>query len=232
MSNVFADLYPVVRTYMARRCFGQEIDLEDENIRNHLRDPILQRGIARYLARKISELTAEKREVEFEEARFKLSQTLPFVWRRRHLQCDHTIFNYVATYNDFESDFAKFLNECPDIPRFAALAESFTRFRVDYLSPSGAIKFYYPDFVAVQKDEDGTLVHWIVETKGRKYENLPYKEASVREWCRKVSAQVGEDWHYVRVDQIVFESRKYESFADLLSAIQLPSGTMDEGKLL
>ena len=232
LSNVFADLYPVVRMYMARRCFGQEIDLEDENIRKHLRDPILQGGIARYLARKISELIAEKREVEFEEARFRLSETLPFVWRRRHLQCDHTIFNYVATYNDFESEFAKFLDGCPNIPRFAALAESFTRFRVDYLSPSGAIKFYYPDFVAVQKGEDGTLVHWIIETKGRKYENLPYKEASIREWCRKVSAQVGEDWRYLRVDQLIFENQEYKSFADLMSAIGTPGSTADATKLV
>jgi type III restriction enzyme len=148
------------------------------------------------------------------------------------LQCDHTIFNYVATYNDFESGFAKFLDSCPDIPRFAALAESFTRFCVNYLSPSGAIKLYYPDFVAIQKDEDGTLVHWIVETKGRKYEDLPYKEASIREWCRKVSAQVGEDWRYIRVGQLVFESQKYESLADLLSVIEALSSTANEDKLL
>lgn len=232
LSNVFADLYPVVRTYVAKRCFGQEIELEDENIRNHLRDPILQQGIARYLARKIGELTAEKREIEFEQARFRLSETQPFVWRRRHLQCAHTIFNYVATYNDFESDFAEFLDDCPDIPRFAALAESFTRFRVDYLSPSGAIKFYYPDFVAVQKCEDGSLVHWIIETKGRKYESLLHKEASIREWCKKVSAQVDEDWRYIRVDQIAFEGQKYKSFAHLLFAIETLNAPANEGGLL
>jgi type III restriction enzyme len=145
LSNVFAELYPIVRTYVAERCFGKKIDLENEDIRNHLRAPMLQQGIAKYLAR----------EIEFEEEDFKLSDTQPFVWRRRHLQCEHTIFNYVATYNDFESEFAKFLNQCPDILRFAALAEHFTRFRVDYLSPSGAIKFYYPDFVAVQKVKNG-----------------------------------------------------------------------------
>lgn len=232
LSNVFADLYPVVRTYVAKRCFGQEIDLENENIRNHLHALILQQGIARYLAKKIGELTAEKREIEFEEARFRLSETQPFVWRRRHLQCAHTIFNYVATYNDFESDFAEFLDDCPDILRFAALAESFTRFRVDYLSPSGAIKFYYPDFVAVQKCEDGSLVHWIIETKGRKYEGLLNKEASICEWCRKVSAQVDEDWRYIRVDQIDFEGQKYKSFAHLLFTIEPPGGPADEGGLL
>jgi hypothetical protein len=57
----------------------------------------------------------------------------------------------------------EFLDEVPDIVCSAALAESYTRFRVDYLSSSGAIKFYYPDFVAVQETAEGE-VNWIVET--------------------------------------------------------------------
>ena len=219
LSNVFSELYPIVRAYVGERCFGQKIDLESEHIRNHLRGPMLQQGIAKYLARKISELTAERREIEFEEAKFKLSDTQPFVWRRRHLQCEHTIFNYVATYNDFESEFAKFLNRCSDITRFAALAEHFTRFRVDYLSPSGAIKFYYPDFVAVQKGKNGKQINWIIETKGQVYEAVAHKEVSILDWCKKVSAQVGEKWHYIRVDQKFFGDGKFKKFSDLVDFI-------------
>ncbi len=132
------------------------------------------------------------------------------------MRCNHTIFNYVATYNDFESDFACFLDKCPDIVKFAALAEHFTRFRVDYLSTSGAIKFYYPDFIAVQKGKEGQIVNWIVETKGRAFENLPNKEASIREWCKKVSVQRNEAWKYIRVDQSSFEGQECEYFAELL----------------
>lgn len=219
LQNVFSQLYPIVRTYILTRCFGQEIDLDDEGIRQHLRDSILQQGIAKYLARKIGELTSEKRKIEFEDRSFKLSDTKPFVWRRRHLQCKKTIFNYVATYNDFESDFARFLDVCPDILRFAALAEHYTRFRVDYLSPSGAIKFYYPDFVAIQKSGKGKFVHWIIETKGQMYEDVSYKEASIKDWCKKVSAQVNEDWRYVRVDQKLFGDRNFSTFEDLLRVI-------------
>ena len=219
LSNVFAELYPIVRNYVTQRCFGRKIDIEDKNVRIHLQNPFLQRAIARYLASKIGKITSEKRTIEFEEPQFKLSQTKPFVWRRRHLRCDHTIFNYVATYNDFESDFANFLDKCTDILSFAALAEHFTRFRVDYLSAFGAIKFYYPDFVATQRDENGKVVNWIIETKGRKFENLPNKEASIREWCKKVSAQVNETWKYIRIDQSDFESQKCECFADLLHSL-------------
>jgi type III restriction enzyme len=224
LSNVFAEIYPIVRAYVENRCFGRKIDLEKENIRNRLRDIILQQGIAKYLARKISELTSEKREIEFEEEEFKLSDTQPFVWRRRHLQCERTIFNYVATYNDFESEFAKFLDRCPDILRFSALAEHFTRFRVDYLSPSGAIKFYYPDFVAVQKGENSKEINWIIETKGQIYEAVAYKEASILDWCKKVSAQTGNTWKYIRVDQKVFADGKFKKFSDLIDLILGKSG--------
>ena len=54
------------------------------------------------------------------------------------------MFNYVATYNDFERRFAGFLDRAEDVLRFSSLGtteqgESGTQFRVDYLKPSGAI---------------------------------------------------------------------------------------------
>lgn len=188
-------------------------------MRSYFFDLALQRGIARYLAKEIGNLVSEKRDIEFEERDFKLSDTAPFTWRRRHVQCDHTIFNYVAAFNDFESEFAQFLDSCSDIPRFAALAEHFTRFCVDYLSPSGALKRYYPDFVAVQERDDGSVVHWIIETKGRKFESLPHKEASVHDWCMRVSAQVDQKWRYVRVDQASFQPEIHADFKSLLNSI-------------
>jgi len=215
--NVFSKLFPIVNSYVEKRCFGKEIDLEDENIRNHLRDPNLQQGITQYLAKEIGLLTAVKRDVQFEDAKFKLSETKPFVWRRQHLTCNKTVFNYVATYNPFETAFANFLEECSDILKFAALAEHFTRFRVDYLSPSGAIKFYYPDFVAVQRINKTKLVYWIIETKGRIWEGTESKDASMKYWCERVSAQVKEDWQYCRINQSYFDSKAFKYFQDLLS---------------
>jgi type III restriction enzyme len=144
----FAQPYPLIRTYTVQRCFGLAIDIDRAEIRAHLRFPLLQDGIARYLARKLGELTAEKRTIEFENAAFKLSHTTHFIWRRNLplLACRKTVFNLVATYNDYEQAFARFLDRCPDVPRFAALGtteqESGTRFRVDFLKPSGAIGFY------------------------------------------------------------------------------------------
>src|SRR5439155_6047877 len=148
--------------------FGTVVDVDDEAIRSHLRRFELQEGITKYLARKIGELTVEKRTLEFENAGFRLSDTKPFTWRRNlpPLEARRTLFNYVATYNDFERRFAEFLDrKAPDVLRFASLGtteqgESGTQFRVDYLKPSGAIGFYHPDWVVVQKTKGGDM-NWI-----------------------------------------------------------------------
>jgi len=60
-----ADLFPIVRQYVLQRCFGKVVDLEDTKIRDYLRAVLVQEGIANYLARKIAELTAEKRAIGF-----------------------------------------------------------------------------------------------------------------------------------------------------------------------
>lgn len=142
LANVFSELYPIVRKYVANRCFGQVVDVDDEKIRSHLHRLDLREGIAKYLARKISELTVEKATLQFENADFQLSDTKPFSWRRNlpPLVAKHTVFNYVATYNAFEREFAEFLDDAKDVLRFASLGtteqgESGTEFRVDYLKP-------------------------------------------------------------------------------------------------
>ena len=87
-----------MRDYVAARCFGKTIDIEEETLRSHLARLEIQEGIAKYLARKIAELTLERRASEFEKADFKLSQTKPFSWRRNlpPLEAAKTVFNYVA----------------------------------------------------------------------------------------------------------------------------------------
>ena len=46
-----------------------------------------------------------------------------FQWRRNlpPLTAERTVFNYVATYNDFERRFAQFLDTAADVLRFASL---------------------------------------------------------------------------------------------------------------
>jgi type III restriction enzyme len=227
LTNCFAELYPAVKQYVATRCFGKEVDVDSELIRSHLARLDIKEGIAKYLARKISELTIDRRAIEFDKANFKLSETKPFSWRRNlppPLTAKRTVFNYVATYNDFERRFAEFLDKVSDVGRFAALGtteqgESGTLFRVDYLKVSGAIGFYHPDWVAVQKTEAGQ-VNWIIETKGRVWEGTLEKDEAIKDWCSKVSDQTETKWRYVRVNQGIFgDGKKFSNFQNVIDTI-------------
>lgn len=213
LPNRFAELYPAVRDYVATRCFGRTVNLDDDALRSHLSRLELQEGIAKYLARKIAELTIDRRAVEFDKADFRLSETKPFSWRRNlpPLEAKKTVFNYVATYNDFERRFAQFLDEAGDVARFASLGtteqgESGTQFRVDYLKPSGAIGFYHPDWVVVQRSAAGE-VNWIIETKGRVWEGTAAKDAALKTWCERVTGATGFTWRYARIDQTDFDKK-------------------------
>ncbi|MBE0669054.1 MAG: DEAD/DEAH box helicase family protein [Anaerolineales bacterium] len=231
LPNRFAELYPAVRDYVATRCFGKKVDLGTDAIRSHLSRLEIQEGIAKYLARKIAELTIDRRAIEFERADYRLSETKPFSWRRNlpPLVAKKTVFNYVATYNDFERRFAEFLDtKAADVLRFAALGtteqgESGTQFRVDYLKPSGAIGFYHPDWVVVQR-ATGDTVNWIIETKGRVWEGTEAKDDAIREWCKRVGGATGEKWQYVRINQTDFDSLKPRNLQDLLS-VKKPATT-------
>lgn len=226
LPNRFAELYPSVRDYVATRCFGLTINPDSEAVRSHLGRLEIQEGIAKYLARAISELTIDRQAIEFERANFVLSLTKPFSWRRNlpPLGATKTVFNYVATYNDFERRFAQFLDRPDnDVIRFAALGtteqgESGSQFRVDYLKPSGAIGFYHPDWVLVQ-NVGGNEVSWIVETKGRVWEGTEAKDEAIHDWCERISEETGTQWRYVRVNQTEFGSGGFGSFAELVAAI-------------
>ncbi len=221
----FAELYPMIRHYIRNHCFGRKIELNDNTLRSHLARPEIKEGIAKYLARKIAELTVERHKIEFDKQDFFLSETKPFGWRRNlpPLEAEKTVFNYVATYNDFEREFAEFLDNANDILRFAALGTteqgaSGASFRVDYLKPSGAIGLYCPDWVAVHRELDGHIVNWVIETKGRVWEGTDEKDAAIREWCRRASAATGDKWKYFRVNQAEFRLG-YATFRKLLVAL-------------
>ena len=157
-------------------------------------------------------------------SKYSLSQTRPFSWKRNlpPLKATKTIFNYVAIYNDYEREFAEYLDKAGDVLRFAALGTtgqegSRIPFHVNYLKPSGAIGFYYPDWVVVQ-EFDGSEVNWIVETKDRIWEDIEAKDMAMRKWCRQVSVFGSETWHYICANQKDFES-DWKSFRNLVVTI-------------
>lgn len=210
LTGCFNDLCKIAKHYVINNCFGRRIDLNEESVHSHLNNWEIREGISRYLARVIGRLAIEHRPIEFDRQDFHLSETRPFQWRRNlpPLEAKKTIFNYVATYNPFERQFAEFLDQATDVLRFAALGTteqggSGTSFKVDYLKPSGAIGFYHPDWVAVQDTEIGEL-NWIIETKGRVWKDTEQKDIAIRNWCKQIASKTDTLWKYIRVNQKEF----------------------------
>jgi type III restriction enzyme len=227
LSGQFAVLYPIVEAYVRHHLFGQTVDLDDANVAGLLSNFAYRERLAAHIARRVGEATLEERPLEFDEQEFRLSQLERFLWRRPHFQANHTIFNFVTVFNDYERRFAEWLDSRPDIPRWSALAEQFTRFNVTYLGPSGALRRYYPDFVAIQSTPAGE-VSWIVETKGRMFADVAYKDRGIRAWCHAIREQAGQDWRYMRVDQLVFDKGQYATLGDLVAAVE-SAGTLSPG---
>ena len=220
----FAQLYPFVRDYVRDTCFGKTVDLDDEAVRSVIREPMVQEAIATYLGSEVGRATSDRRPLELEGKKLKLSDTKPFQWRRNlpPLECRKTVFNYVATYNDYERRFAEFLDDATDVVRFAALGtteqgDSGTQFRVDYLKLSGAIGFYHPDWVAVQETDVGEI-NWIIETKGRVWEGTEQKDVAMKHWCDQVSQLTKQHWRYARINQTDFDAVDARSLEGLVTS--------------
>jgi type III restriction enzyme len=223
LTGQFSRLRPKVESYLVHRCLGRTVALDDEAVRAALRGPIKREAIGGYLATEIGKLAVEHKPLRITNPRFLLSDVKPFTWRRKHCRCEHTVFNYVATFNDFEVDFANFVDAAADVDRFAALGtteqDANIKFRIDYIKSSGARGFYYPDWIVIQGTENGE-VGWIVETKGREWEGTANKDAAAIAWCAGISSRTGEDWRYVRVNQPLFEGAKFDSFQELIDIIE------------
>ena len=139
------------------------------------------------------------------------------------MEASKTFFNFMATYNDYEQAFAKFLEQAEDVLRFTALGtteqgDSSASFRVDYVKENGAIGFYRPDWVAVQKTENGEA-SWIIETKSRDWENTERKDVAMREWCQQATSETGNSWRFIRVNQADFESGDFRTLKQLVVKI-------------
>jgi len=111
------------------------------------------------------------------------------------------VFNLVPCDNNFERDFAKFMNSATDVARFAKLPQPFG-FAIDYTDGAMNLRSYYPDFVAV--DTKGT--RWLLETKGVETGDVAHKDIAAAQWCANATQLTGQKWEYLKVPQKSFET--------------------------
>ena len=204
----------IVLEYLERRCFGQPVVL---NERSETID-LLRTGLSDYIARYLSrEFIQDKYNPKC--VNVALSATSPFTWVHDIplIEAGKTIFNYVATWNQHERDFAKFLDRCEDVLSFTSLGvqkrDSLVMKGQKGLS-SRSILSYDPDWIVVHY-YNGEVWNWIITTKDHAPKNARRNEFLTTEWCEIATNLTGICWQYISVDPRI-EFEKFSSFQSLI----------------
>ena len=209
----FAEIAGKVREFLARRAFGQVVDLDDNELAAVLARPEVGYLTVLGFLRAIRPLTRQEREPVIATPALRLAETEPFPWSRPTCKAGKTVFNRVAADNEFEREFAQFLEAAPDVARFAKLPLRLG-FKIQYIANTGNIRHYYPDFVAVAAG--GT--HYLVETKGLEDTNVANKDRAARLWCANATRLTGADWRFVKVGQAGFHELGGRTLAAAVNA--------------
>src|SRR5947209_8315737 len=215
LPSQFAALAPKVREFFEQKAFGHLADLNDAATVKAMSTAVAHYVCVDVFKKALLELTIEELTPQLLEPARMLSSCQPFPWSRPVWEGRKCVFNLVPCDNDFEREFAKFLDNSADVEAFAKLPQAFG-FSVDYTDEAMNLKSYYPDFVAV--DEDG--VHWLVETKGQEAAEVAHKDRAAVLWCENATNLTKASWRYVKVPQRFFEALQPGRLAEL-AALQV-----------
>lgn len=206
----FAALAPKVREFFELKAFGHPVDLNDHTIVKAMSTPVAHFVCVDAFKKALLGLTIEEQQAVLLEPARMLSTCPPFPWSRSVWEGRKTVFNLVPCDNDFERDFAKFLDNAADVKSFAKIPQSFG-FSVEYTDSAMNLRSYYPDFVGL--DSAGT--HWLLETKGQETADVPRKDAAAERWCENATTLTGTQWRYIKVPQKDFEALRPSRLTDL-----------------
>lgn len=207
----FPIFYPLIKEYVKHKLFTKEVSLDDPRVLYAVSEPQVEELIIKSFTKSFRDLTFKEEEPKQEDM-LSLKSVKPFVWTRPVFTADKCIFNYVPCDNELEIEFARFLNQAGDVVAFTKNEK--LGFFLEYISLEGGLKNYKPDFIVKAAKNK----FYILETKGEVDINVPIKDARAQMWCDDVSKIAGQEWHYVRIDQKVFEAHHYDSLVELLSA--------------
>ncbi len=214
IGGVFASFYPVVKKYVIEKLFTEKIDLNDPRVLYKLSSPEVQEQLINLFVNTFRNMTFVEREPE-RKSTVKLSDTKPFTWSKLVYTANKCIFNYVPCDNNFEVDFAKFLDRAEDVKAFSKIVPKIGFF-VEYKDSNRNLKFYYPDFVVLNNKNE----HFIIETKGREDIDVKHKDERIRLWCEDTTKITGNNWSFLKVKQESFERYRFKSIEELIFTLK------------
>ena len=206
----FAVLAPKVKEFFEQKAFGHPVDLTDPVIVKAMSTPVAHYVCVDVLKKALQALTIEEQTPQLLEPARMLSTCQPFPWSRPVWEGQKCILNLVPCDNDFEREFAKFLDNATDLKAFAKLPRAFG-FTIEYTDTAMNLRNYEPDFVAV--DKAGT--HWLLESKGQENVDVLRKDVAAVRWSENATNLTGTQWKYVKVPQKEFDALQPNRLSDL-----------------
>jgi len=210
LPSQFAALVPKVREFLETRAFGERVDLADPVIIKAVATAVAQYVTVKTFARALRGLVVEELAPELLSPGRRLSETPPFPYSRPTLPAKKTVFNLAACDNEFEREFARFLENASDVVCFAKLPSQFG-FTIEYTDAATNLRYYEPDFVVVTKSGG----HFLVETKGREDIDVAHKDRAAGIWCENATLLTGTAWAYVKALQVEWNKLRPSDFAEL-----------------
>lgn len=211
----FATLAPKVRDFFERKAFGHPADLSDPATVKAMSTAVAHYVCVDIFSKALRAVSVEEQEPQLLEPGRMLSTCPPFPWSRPVWEGRKCVFNLVPCDNDFEREFAKFLDNASDVRAFAKLPRAFG-FSIEYTDAAMNLKHYEPDFVAV----DTADIHWLLETKGQETVDVLRKDVAAIRWCENASELASTEWRYIKVPQKEFQTLQPSRLADL-AALQV-----------
>src|SRR5262249_11186619 len=148
LPSQFASLVPKVRQFLATKAFGGPVALDTPAMVKAIGSNVALYVTVKTFVQELRKVLVEELEPELLDVGRPLSDTPRFPWSRPTLEAKKCIFNLVACDNEFEKEFARFLEKADEVARFAKLPEQFG-FAIEYTDAVGNLRYYEPDFVAV-----------------------------------------------------------------------------------
>lgn len=217
LPSQFAVLAPKVREFFEEKAFGQRVDLNDAAVVKAMSTSVAHYVCVGVFRKDLAALIIEEQTPQLLEPARMLSTCVPFPWSRPVWEGRKCVFNLVPCDNEFERDFAKFLDNAPDVRAFSKLPQAFG-FAIEYTDAAMNLRSYYPDFAAV--DDAGG--YWILETKGQETPDVARKDGAAGLWCENATKLTKSAWKYAKVPQKEFENLQPSRLADL-TALQSPT---------
>jgi len=212
LPSQFAAIAPKVREFFERRFFGEIVDLEDQKVIRFMATPLVQHLTVKCFAKELRAVVIAEVEPQVIAPARPLSACVPFPWSQATYEAKKTVFNFVACDNTYESSFARFLDNAPDVVAFAKLPMRFG-FAIEYLDDGGNLRLYHPDWAA--RASDGVM--YLMETKGYVGVEVPLKDRAATIWCENAIALTGVTWRYRRINQGEFTKLAPTRLSDLVA---------------